>query len=74
MTSFDLSVRFFLQLAFILGVCRLVGMLAQRVGQSQVVSEMHARQQQAEQRRPHQHEWVYGRERARAASAAAHPA
>jgi len=40
MTSFDLSVRFFLQLAFILGVCRLVGMLAKRVGQSQVVSEM----------------------------------
>jgi Kef-type K+ transport system membrane component KefB len=40
MNSFDLSVRFFLQLAFILGVCRLVGVLAKRVGQSQVVSEM----------------------------------
>jgi Kef-type K+ transport system membrane component KefB len=40
MTSFDLSVRFFLQLAFILGACRVVGLLAQRVGQSQVVSEM----------------------------------
>ena len=40
MTSVDLSVRFFLQLAFILGVCRLVGMLARRIGQSQVVSEM----------------------------------
>lgn len=40
MTSFDLSVRFFLQLAFILGACRAVGMAAQRVGQSQVVSEM----------------------------------
>jgi Kef-type K+ transport system membrane component KefB len=39
-TSFDLSVRFFLQLAFILGVCRLVGMAAKRIGQSQVASEM----------------------------------
>ena len=40
MSSFDLSVRFFLQLAFILGACRVVGMAAQRIGQSQVVSEM----------------------------------
>lgn len=40
MSSFDLSVRFFLQLAFVLGACRVVGLLAQRVGQSQVVSEM----------------------------------
>jgi Kef-type K+ transport system membrane component KefB len=40
MSSFDLSVRFFLQLAFILGACRLVGIAAQRIGQSQVVSEM----------------------------------
>lgn len=40
MSSFDLSVRFFLQLAFILGACRVVGLLAQRIGQSQVVSEM----------------------------------
>ena len=40
MTSFDLSVRFFLQLAFVLGACRVVGLLARRVGQSQVVSEM----------------------------------
>ena len=40
MTSFDLSVRFFLQLAFILGACRVVGLLAQRIGQSQVVGEM----------------------------------
>jgi Kef-type K+ transport system membrane component KefB len=40
MSSFDLSVLFFLQLAFILGVCRAVGWLAKRVGQSQVVSEM----------------------------------
>ena len=40
MSSFDLSVRFFLQLAFILGACRVVGLAAQRIGQSQVVSEM----------------------------------
>jgi len=40
LNNFDLSVRFFLQLAFILGVCRVVGVLAQRAGQSQVVSEM----------------------------------
>ena len=40
MTSFDLSVRVFLQLAFVLGACRVVGLLAGRVGQSQVVSEM----------------------------------
>jgi len=40
MSSFDLSVLFFFQLAFILGVCRLVGWLAKVVGQSQVVSEM----------------------------------
>ncbi len=40
MSSFDLSVLFFLQMAVILGVCRLVGILFQRFGQSQVVSEM----------------------------------
>lgn len=40
MTAFDLSVLFFLQMAFILGVCRLVGWLFARLGQSQVVSEM----------------------------------
>ena len=40
MTSFDLSVRFFLQMAFILGVCRLTGWVFRRLGQSQVVSEM----------------------------------
>ncbi|MBM4244431.1 MAG: cation:proton antiporter [Deltaproteobacteria bacterium] len=40
MSSFDLSVRFFLQLALVLGACRVVGLLARRVGQSQVVSEM----------------------------------
>lgn len=40
MTPFDLSVRFFLQLAVVLGACRIVGMLARRVGQPQVVAEM----------------------------------
>jgi Kef-type K+ transport system membrane component KefB len=40
MTTFDLSVLFFLQMAFILGVCRVVGMIFKRLGQSQVVSEM----------------------------------
>lgn len=40
MTPFELSVRFFLQIAFILGACRLVGWLASKVGQPQVVGEM----------------------------------
>ncbi len=40
MTNFDLSVRFFLQLAFILAACRVVGWLGQRIGQPQVVGEM----------------------------------
>ncbi len=40
MSTFDLSVLFFLQLAFILGVCRVVGLIFKRLGQSQVVSEM----------------------------------
>lgn len=40
MTPFELSVRFFLQVAFILGVCRLVGWVAARLGQPQVVGEM----------------------------------
>lgn len=40
MTPFELSVRFFLQIAFILGVCRLVGWIAARLGQPQVVGEM----------------------------------
>jgi Kef-type K+ transport system membrane component KefB len=40
MTTFDLSVLFFLQMAFILGVCRIVGIIFKRLGQSQVVSEM----------------------------------
>ena len=40
MSNFDLSVLFFLQLAAILGVCRIAGILFSRIGQSQVVSEM----------------------------------
>lgn len=40
MSNFELSALFFLQVAFILGVCRLVGMLARRIGQPQVVAEM----------------------------------
>ncbi len=40
MSTFDLSVLFFLQMAFILGVCRVVGMVFKGLGQSQVVSEM----------------------------------
>jgi len=40
MSAFDLSVLFFLQMAFILGVCRIVGIVLKRLGQSQVVSEM----------------------------------
>lgn len=40
MTPFDLSVRFFLQLAFILLACRLVSRIAARFGQPPVVGEM----------------------------------
>jgi Kef-type K+ transport system membrane component KefB len=40
MSAFDLSVLFFLQMAFILGVCRVTALLFMRLGQSQVVSEM----------------------------------
>lgn len=40
MTPFDLSVRFFLQMAFILAVCRLMGYVFVQLGQSRVVSEM----------------------------------
>lgn len=40
MTNFEISIRFFLQLAFILAVCRVVGMVARRFGQPQVVGEM----------------------------------
>lgn len=40
MSNFEISVLFFLQLAFILTVCRLVGRLAKWIGQPQVVAEM----------------------------------
>lgn len=40
MTSFDLSVIFFLQMAFILAVCRATAWLFMKIGQSRVVSEM----------------------------------
>lgn len=40
MSNFELSVLFFLQLAFILTVCRAVGWLAKWAGQPQVVAEM----------------------------------
>lgn len=40
MSAFELSVLFFLQLAFILTVCRIVGWIARRFGQPQVVAEM----------------------------------
>jgi Kef-type K+ transport system membrane component KefB len=40
MSSSQLAIQFFLQLAVILGVCRIVGLLAKRIGQPQVVAEM----------------------------------
>lgn len=40
MTNMSLAIHFFLQLAVILAVCRVVGLLARRVGQPQVVGEM----------------------------------
>ena len=40
MTNVELTVQFFLQLAVILVTCRLVGLVAARVGQPQVVAEM----------------------------------
>lgn len=40
MSPFQISVLFFLQLAVILGFCRVVGWLAARLGQPQVVGEM----------------------------------
>ena len=40
MTGPQLSVAFFLQMFVILAVCRLVGTLARRIGQPQVVGEM----------------------------------
>src|SRR5262245_20025624 len=40
MSNLQASVQLFLQLAFILLVCRVVGLLAKRLGQPQVVAEM----------------------------------
>ncbi|GLV53922.1 potassium transporter [Dictyobacter sp. S3.2.2.5] len=40
MSNAELSILFFMQLAVILGICRLVGFLARKVGQPQVVGEM----------------------------------
>ncbi len=40
MSNSELAILFFLQLAVILGVCRLVGFLARKIGQPQVVGEM----------------------------------
>lgn len=40
MTNFQLSVLFFAQMAIILAVCRMVGVIARWLGQPQVVSEM----------------------------------
>ncbi len=40
MTNIELAVQFFLQIAVILFVCRLVGVVAARFGQPQVVAEM----------------------------------
>jgi Kef-type K+ transport system membrane component KefB len=40
MSNSELAILFFLQLAVILGVCRLVGFWARKIGQPQVVGEM----------------------------------
>ncbi|HEY1348698.1 MAG TPA: cation:proton antiporter [Ktedonobacteraceae bacterium] len=40
MSNSQLAILFFLQLAAILGICRLVGWLVRRIGQPQVVGEM----------------------------------
>ena len=40
MTAFEVSVRFFLQLAVVLAACRVVGLGARYLGQPQVVAEM----------------------------------
>lgn len=40
MSNVALAVQFFLQIAVILAVCRVVGLIAQRLGQPQVVAEM----------------------------------
>lgn len=40
MSNFELTIRFFFQLAFILATCRVVGLIARRFRQPQVVGEM----------------------------------
>ncbi len=40
MSPFEISVLFFLQMGVILGVCRLLGLVARWIGQPQVVAEM----------------------------------
>lgn len=40
MNNVALAVQFFLQIAIILVACRLVGLVAKRIGQPQVVAEM----------------------------------
>lgn len=40
MTNLQLAIQFFLQLGIILLFCRVVGMIAARFGQPQVVAEM----------------------------------
>jgi Kef-type K+ transport system membrane component KefB len=40
MNNLQLAVQFFLQIAIILGFCRIVGVIAKRFGQPQVVAEM----------------------------------
>src|SRR5436190_698314 len=40
MSNTELTLRFFAQLAFILFTCRVIGLLARRFGQPQVVAEM----------------------------------
>jgi Kef-type K+ transport system membrane component KefB len=40
MSNNDLAIRFFIQLAFIVATCRIVGLVAKRMGQPQVVAEM----------------------------------
>jgi Kef-type K+ transport system membrane component KefB len=40
MSNFELTIRFFFQLAFILATCRVVGLIAKRFGQPLVVGEM----------------------------------
>ncbi len=40
MSTTELAIHFFLQLAIILGVCRVVGFFARKIGQPQVVGEM----------------------------------